>query len=957
MRAIGHVLFVCVLLSSHLPAVAGQDRHFRLDRPHGVAFDAHDRLLIADTGNHRVLVLSPALELLQIIGAGPGMGDGEFNEPMDVACDSQGRVVVVEQRNHRVQVFDPKGRHVMTVGKQGKADGEFQRPSKVTIDDCDNWIVTDTWNHRLQVFSPDGRALSTLENRTGKKPAEQLKAGRESAKTRKRDPAQLKEEWQPTDEGQFREPGGVFFHRRLKRLYVANGWNCRVEVLDYDSRTGEMKRRGPVEGIIWGFWITRGLVLDPRGRLVGCDTGFGQLKVFANVAHLETNRPRPDLIVKGGTLGAMHQVTDIAVNSKGEFAVADTGNDRVIVFGADFQRPEDPRVLEVSRNTATLSWQTLVPTETKIEYRRGDHPQKTPGHLDDWAVDPTWEKSTPGERTQHELTLTDLQPGKRYYYRLHDPSVRIIPPNPWTHEYAFATKAAEGEKAFVRIPVKLLLACNLIDATTVDAGAPLPEPMTKEEIELYWDNFRLASRFYWNLSSMQYWVDFDVFVDETMYRKGKPAEGAGARFEQLPEYSRDRSLRSVLQREGKLDTTYYGQIVCEAVRRWNKQTKEWSYQGSGGGTYGIKWPQPGRSHFLGGSDIAWLTCHEYHHQMEPQYTNSGLTREDDRVIFCHFASKHKGWKWCTAYDHGRHWDGIGYQLRTFMPTQYMRNLYGEVLTAKDMDGDGIPDDDPRLPFDEKRFNSDPARRDTDGDGLDDMQEILTSNWQPYDNAPLRTKIAGSHVRPDARNPDSDGDGIRDNEDPYPLYPFEPLIAKGDVTVDGRLAEWGDQAHCWMEAHGLKARCFTRHDGEQLVFAVELAGGWRHCTLTVDLDADGHYVGRDNLLIRVTPAAAGPQLQSARLHVCDGDRWPYFYKEPKEREDTDGPVLFRQSWLPFGSGKDEVKQRFEVGIPRNEPLGLFLESGEQVGVKLRFGIPDKGEVSMFEPQRYFDCRVE
>ena len=207
------------------------------------------------------------------------------------------------------------------------------------------------------------------------------------------------------------------------------------------------------------------------------------------------------------------------------------------------------------------------------------------------------------------------------------------------------------------------------------------------------------------------------------------------------------------------DTIYSGQTIVICERRWNPEKKEWYYQGSGGGTFGIDWmlwgdktqvPAPGRSTYLGGSDIAWLNTHEYRHQKESQHHFSGLVRDDDRVVFCHFAPRYitptDNWRWDTAFAHGEHWDGIAWELRMLTTPQYLRNMFGEILTAKDADGDGIPDDDPKLPLDEKRLGSNPASPMTDG-RTHDMQRILGARWVPACLTAMRERIHNPGYEP------------------------------------------------------------------------------------------------------------------------------------------------------------------------------------------------------------------
>jgi len=75
----------------------------------------------------------------------------------------------------------------------------------------------------------------------------------------------------------------------------------------------------------------------------------------------------------------------------------------------------------------------------------------------------------------------------------------------------------------------------------------------------------------------------------------------------------------------------------------------------------------------------------------------------------------------------------------------------------------VPDADPRLPFDEKRFGSDPKKAKTDG-WMADLPKAMLSIWAP---APLQAtwvKPANSIILPKPRSVDSDGDGMADGED-------------------------------------------------------------------------------------------------------------------------------------------------------------------------------------------------
>jgi len=915
-----------------------------LANPQGIGFDAGGRLLVADTGNHRILVFGPDLALAKSIGS-EGDEPGQFRQPADVAVDSQGRIIVADSGNHRIQILSPDGKPVKTIGgpKPGEADGEFRTPTKVAVDENGHILVTDTHNHRLQVFDRDGKHVFTLANRAGPMPEALLKPDKEGKKTPK--------DWERTDPGQFNEPGGIFYDRALKRLFVANGWNCRAEVLDYDSATGEIKRRPEKTGIVWGWWVTKGIDGDARGRLLGCDTGFGSLNIFENRGDL-TNETQKSATLAGGPYGKMRDVTDVAVAPNGDIVVADSGNSRIVFFSADLRLPPSPRVASVGRGEAVITYETLRPTKAAAMLRAGGHPERTPGFEKPWEADAAAIRQVAGrgrEGTRHELKITGLEPGTRYYYRLASPDMRCIPGGGWSREYAFTTQAPAGRMVFVRLPVKVLLLPNVVDLDAVAPGATMPEPMPAAEIELYRRDFRETQKFYWCNSSMRYWLDLDVYVDETMYRTGKDRQDVDEAFMKLPRANEGESLRTLIEKAGKKDVIYAGQVICTANRAWDAGRKAWQYQGSGGGTYGVEWPNPGTSSFLGGSDVAWLLCHEYKHQFESQHGNSGLDSEDDRDVFCHFSPQYPGWDWCTAYDHGEHWDGIAWQLRRLTAIQYGRNVYGAIDSAVDTDGDGIPDDDARLPLDEKRFGSNPKKGDTDGDGLDDMQEVLASRWVSCLNTDLRLKTPGKWARPDPTNKDSDGDGVPDGKDPYPIYPFQPTIRRATAQVDGKRAEWPEKPDYWLDHAGVKLKGWASWDKKFLYYAFAIEGGWRKLTLVVDQDADGFYVGGDNVYAEFSPdAQTGAKKANVRMHYCNLGRWPWF----DDKHDFIKPEVY-----PFASSTAGGTVFFEFALPRNEVCGLQLKEGEEVGMALYIGIPDRGAISLFEPWNIFDATLK
>lgn len=137
--------------------------------PFGVGF-SQGRLFIADSCNHRVLVMSLTGHVLFSIGA-RGSERGQFEYPECLATFADGSVAVSDKDNHRIQVFDPRGRFLNYIPsdwqqvRQRPVDGSLASrgslsgPMGMVTDRRDRLYVCDCGSHRVQIFTRDGRWL------------------------------------------------------------------------------------------------------------------------------------------------------------------------------------------------------------------------------------------------------------------------------------------------------------------------------------------------------------------------------------------------------------------------------------------------------------------------------------------------------------------------------------------------------------------------------------------------------------------------------------------------------------------------------------------------------------------------------------------------------------------------------------------------------------------------------
>ncbi len=143
--------------------VAGSDNaHF--NDPTGVAFvGATDQIFVSDTGNDRIQVFNAvSFAYVGTISGTAGnarllaTGDTSFSAPGGIYADA-GRLYVADTGNQRVQIFDAATMsYVATLGSTGIAgvdNAHFNAPADVTVNDAVGEIlVADSGNARIQRF-------------------------------------------------------------------------------------------------------------------------------------------------------------------------------------------------------------------------------------------------------------------------------------------------------------------------------------------------------------------------------------------------------------------------------------------------------------------------------------------------------------------------------------------------------------------------------------------------------------------------------------------------------------------------------------------------------------------------------------------------------------------------------------------------------------------------------------
>lgn len=146
-------------------------------QPGGLAMDDSDNLYVADSGNHRIRMITPAGVVTTLAGNGPGWADGtgsaaSFRYPQGLALDGSGNLYVSDRDNNLIRKLTPNGVVTTLAGDRSSgskngtgAAASFNKPFDVTADSSGNAYIADGDNHMVRKMTPAG-VVTTLAGST-----------------------------------------------------------------------------------------------------------------------------------------------------------------------------------------------------------------------------------------------------------------------------------------------------------------------------------------------------------------------------------------------------------------------------------------------------------------------------------------------------------------------------------------------------------------------------------------------------------------------------------------------------------------------------------------------------------------------------------------------------------------------------------------------------------------------
>jgi DNA-binding beta-propeller fold protein YncE len=130
-------------------------------KPWDIVFDpTQDRILVADTNNSRIVVLSPSTGAWEgVLPIPQGTAAGQIEQPEGIAVDAAGNIWIADTGNNRVEEFTSAGVFAdQMIGSYGccfsAPNNEFNAPQGLAFDSVGQLYVADANNNRIQVYQP-----------------------------------------------------------------------------------------------------------------------------------------------------------------------------------------------------------------------------------------------------------------------------------------------------------------------------------------------------------------------------------------------------------------------------------------------------------------------------------------------------------------------------------------------------------------------------------------------------------------------------------------------------------------------------------------------------------------------------------------------------------------------------------------------------------------------------------
>ena len=274
-----------VLKFRHITSIYADDQGLGLKHPEGVACTQNSRLIVADTGNAR-LVLYTYKDKTVADGARV-VKLPQLTYPVQVKLNSLNEMLILDRRQRRIIRISAAGEFGGYIDAQGSSSSAAAAPKSFHIDKKDNLYILDVFSRRVIMMNSRGQYLQ-----------------------------------------HFRFPAKYGFFTDLTvdfkgNILLIDSVNARVF-----SNTKSPAAFSPITASLKQYMrFPTGITTDERGRIYLVDRNGGRIIILG-----QDGSYLGRLSAMGWKEGLLNYPSQICLNDNGEIFVADTNNSRVQIF-------------------------------------------------------------------------------------------------------------------------------------------------------------------------------------------------------------------------------------------------------------------------------------------------------------------------------------------------------------------------------------------------------------------------------------------------------------------------------------------------------------------------------------------------------------------------------------------------------------------------------------------------
>jgi len=128
--------------------------------PNDITVGPNEELLVADTGNDCVVVMTKNLDMVTVIGKDEC--DGKLSSPYGVAV-SHNFVAVSEPLHHQVKKYSLQGKFLSVLGHEGQY--QLDSPKGLVFNSQQQLYVADSGNNRVMIYNSSDNFLFAIETK------------------------------------------------------------------------------------------------------------------------------------------------------------------------------------------------------------------------------------------------------------------------------------------------------------------------------------------------------------------------------------------------------------------------------------------------------------------------------------------------------------------------------------------------------------------------------------------------------------------------------------------------------------------------------------------------------------------------------------------------------------------------------------------------------------------------